>query len=57
MGQAKEKWIEAQLKDTTKWITRKCAVCNKPVKINVILDRKDADLKEQFTCKECLNKD
>ena len=57
MGSAKERWVEAQLKDPKNWITRKCVVCDTPVKLNTVLDRNRADPKEPFICNECLNKD
>lgn len=57
MGRAKEKWAEGQEKDPKHWITRKCAVCGTPVKLNTVLDSRRADPKEPFTCNECLNKD
>ena len=56
MGQAKKELMEEQLKNSKNWITRKCIICEKPVKMNTVLDSQRADPKEPFTCPECLNK-
>ena len=57
MGTTKDKYIEAQSKDPKNWITRKCVICETPVKINKALDGRLADWSEPFTCKKCLNKE
>jgi hypothetical protein len=57
MSNIKDQWIEAAENDPDNWITRKCTVCNTPVKINVKLEPASADWNEPFTCTECLNKD
>jgi hypothetical protein len=56
MSQIKDRIIEEAESNPDNWITRKCVVCNTPVKLNIKLDAR-ADPKESFTCNECLNKD
>lgn len=57
MSDIKDRMIEAAVNDPANWITRKCAVCNDPVKINVVLTPGLADLEEPCICPRCLNKE
>lgn len=53
----KDKIIEEVENDPDNWMTRRCAVCKDPIRINFKLDPASANLEEPFTCSECLNKD
>lgn len=57
MGQAKEKLMEEQLKNSKNWITRKCIQCGEDVKINIVLDPSHADPTEPCICQKCRDKD
>jgi hypothetical protein len=52
MSKSKDEWASGIEGDRNNWVTMKCCVCGKPIRVNLVVDRAVASGEEPVYCED-----